>query len=238
MQDSVYNDIQAIASSETVELSLEFKNEINKSLALGHTRYMIRHGVLSDGHEKITDAQRYFQSIREMWNYANSMQTHKIQSMRAHAKLIDAKEAYDKAEKASDKLRAEADIMEAKMQLTASLVQTQDIARQLDELNKVRLELKPLVEAKYPGGIEEAEEDNWTAVYNYRMIKNKSSNNSERVDNICLSPEKKAELGYMSGRFDAIAPLMVKDVSQAKAIEKKVYDEVKKSQSRALEQHK
>ena len=197
-----YEKILEIADSGNVELALSFKEEINKKLALGMTRYVCRHGTLSDGHEKLTDAQKYFQAIKEMWSLGTSMSFQKVSAMKAQADLLDAEESLEKAEKKSDKLRAEAKILEAKNALTISLVNIQDLERQLDEFNKVRLELAPIVEAMYPEGIEQAEEDSWKAVFEYRAMKG-----DFKVQNIPLRADKKAELGMNMGNMEAIAPL-------------------------------
>lgn len=201
-----YEKILEIADSGNVELALSFKEEINKKLALGMTRYVCRYGTLSDGHEKLTEAQKYFQAIKEMWSLGTSMSFQKVSAMKAQADLLDAEESLEKAEKKSDKLRAEAKILEAKNALTISLVNIQDLERQLDEFNKVRLELAPIVEAMYPEGIEQAEEDSWKAVFEYRAMKGDGT-----VQNIPLEPHTKAKLGVKYGNMQAIAPLAFAD---------------------------
>lgn len=232
----IFKEIEKLTDSDTVELAQSFKDEINKKLVLGHSRHVVRYGVLSDGHECITDAQKYFQAIREMWGYSNSIKQEKVRAMRAHADLIDAQEAQKKAKKRSEKIRAEADLLEAHTALTNALVYINDLSRQLDEFNKVRQELEASVMAKYPGGVEQAELDNWKAVYDYRMIKDRASGHSERVDNIPLPAEVKAELGYYTGRFDAIAPLNVADKSKANKIALAVDKEIARRKQKALPQ--
>lgn len=197
-----YEKILEIAESGNVELALSFKEEINKKLALGMTRYVCRYGTLSDGHEKLTDAQKYFQAIKEMWSLGTSMSFQKVSAMKAQADLLDAEDSLKESKKESDILRAKARILEAKNALTVSLVNIQDLERQLDEFNKVRLELAPVVEAMYPEGIEQAEEDSWKAVFEYRAMKG-----DHKVQNIPLRTEIKAELGLNTGNIEAIAPL-------------------------------
>lgn len=206
----IYNKLLELTSEDTVELGASFKDLLHKKLVLGQTRYVCRYGTLSDGHEKITDAQRYFQAIKEMYCLASNIRAQKANAMIAQADILDAQEALSKATNEAEKLRATGKLMQHQERLLNSLVTVEDQLRMLDEFNKIRQELEPAVEAKYPLGIEQAEEDNWRAVFEYRMIKSQSTG-GERTDNIPLPPESKAELGARYNRFDAIAPKIVAD---------------------------
>lgn len=207
-----FNKILKLAADERVELAESFKETIGKELVLGMTRYVCRYGTLSDGHEKITDAQRYYQAIKQMWSLQEGLNMAKANAMLAEADLRDAESELEKAEKDTDKLRAEAKIILAKQRLMTLLVSFEDGIRQLDEFNKVRLELMPIVRAKYPEGIEQAEPDNWRAVAEYRMLKQKTPGlGAERLDNVPMSPEAKLKFGSVHGRLDAIAPALIRN---------------------------
>ena len=191
-----FNKILALSNDETVELASSFKELLHKELTLGMTRYVCRYGTLSDSFDKLTDSQRYYQSIREMYNRANEISMQKVASMEAQADLIDAEELLEKAETKSQKLRAEAKVLKAKNALRSSLVMIEDIMRQLDEFNKVRLELQDKVRAQYPEGIEQAESDNWKAVAKYKIARQNVGHN-EMLNHIPLPMEEKARLGVM-----------------------------------------
>jgi hypothetical protein len=186
--------ILSLANSESVRLGESFKELLNKELCLGMTRYVCRFGTLSDGHEKITNAQRYYQAIREMWNYANSIAETKCVALEAQADLLDAKEMSVAAETESQSLRALVAVTRAERKLTSALVMIEDQMRCLDEFNKVRLELKDEIQTKYPNGIEQSEHDNWVAVAEYRA-KNRSISHNQNLTHVPLDPITKAEIG-------------------------------------------
>lgn len=213
-----YKQIVAIADSEPVKTGLSFSDLINTHLQMGSSRWAVRYGVLGDGHEKITDSQKYFQSIKEMYVISCNIELQKASALEQKANLLEAEEALIAARKESEKLRAQASVIRAKSLLASALVTIKDQMRQVDELNKIRLELKDEVEAQYPLGIEQAEPDNWKARFEYRMLRAQAGC-SERVDNIPLPQEMKAELGYAYGRFDAIASCAVNKPDVQKALE-------------------
>jgi hypothetical protein len=199
-----FEKVLKLANDEKVIFGCNLKDLLHKKLTLGQTRYVCRYGTLSEGHEKITDSQRYFQAIKEMWYLANNMQTQKAHAMVAQADLMDAEEAVatlSKDGKPSDLIRAESALLMAQTKLTNALVTIEDQTRCLDEYNKIRLELEPIVEAQYPEGIEQAEHDNWRAVAQYRLTKNPMS----QLDNIPLPALEKAQFGELYGRPDAAA---------------------------------
>lgn len=196
-----FDKIIELTKDSRVELGASFKELLHKELALGMTRYVCRNGTLSDGHEKITDAQRYYQAIKEMYTRACEMANYKVLAMEAQADLIDANDELVVANnggKASNILRAEAKVLRASNRLRDSLVNAEDLMRQLDEFNAVRLELKEKVQSQYPQGIEQAEKDNWEAVAKYRMAK-KGLGYQEQVTHIPLDKESKARLGLRHG---------------------------------------
>lgn len=220
-----YNKILDLADGELVKLSDDFKKELHKKLALGMTRYVCRYGTLSDGHSKYTNAQKYFQSIKEMYHLGQSLKNDKVNAMLFQADLMDAQDDLENAEKESDKLRAKAHILKAETNLINSLVGAEDKMRQLDEFNKIRLELKDEVEAKYPHGIEQAEPDNWAAVGKAQAIK------KERLDNVPLPPQEKAKLGLDYKRIDALVPMMLNEPEEYNRF---ISDESKKSEQKRL----
>lgn len=205
-----FEKLLKITENETVELTDSFKNLLSKELVFGQTRYVCRYGTLSDGHEKITSAQRYYQALKEMWNCRIGLKAQRVKAKRAQADLLDAQEALNAAKTKSEILRGEAAVEEAQEGLLQALTSAEDIARQLDEYNKIRLELQDEVRAKYPNGIEQAEYDNWKAVAEYRMIKEQTPGvQRERLDNVPLPELEKAKLGLAFNRIDAVGPLMV-----------------------------
>ena len=190
----IFEKILELADNEKVKLAQSFKDEINKRLHLGMSAYVCKYGTLSDGHDKITDAQRYFQSYKEMYNYSNSIENNKVIAMAAQADLVDAEDELSSALKASDKLRAESKILKAKIILTNALVTIEDLTRQLNAFDEVRLELMDKIETLYPNGIEQAEEDSFTAVAKYKMLR-KRFGYTESLHHLPLKKELKAKLG-------------------------------------------
>lgn len=210
-----YEKILELTDSNEIRLGKSFKDEINKKLCLGMSAYAVKHGSLSDGHEKITNADRYYQSIKEMYNYANSAESYRIQAMLSQADLLDAEEMPE--ETTQQKLRKQAAILKAKNALTNSLVSIEDLTRQINAFNEVRLELMNEVESKYPLGIEQAEEDNWTAKAKYKMLKNKFGF-TENLTHLPLRKELKAKLGLENNAPEMAAWLSVTDPNRLEAL--------------------
>ena len=134
----------------------------------------------------------------------------RAQAMEAQADLIDAQEAFKASKKDSDKLRSQAKIMIAEERLKGSLVTIEDQRRMLKAYNEVRLELQDQVRAEYPGGIEEAEPDNWKAVATYRVALS-NVGYSQNLPHIPLKIEDKAQLGLDLKRLDLMAWQLVRD---------------------------
>lgn len=200
-----YDKILEISSDDRVELASSFKDLIHKKLCLGQTRYTCRYGTLSEGHGKITPAQRYYQAIKEMWSISKNIKHQKVMAKRAQADLLDAQTATEQAKTGGDRLRAEAAIDEASMKLIDALVNVEDAMRMLDEYNKVREELEAEVDAKYPLGIEQAEQDNWIATYEWEKLRG----NEKESWRIPLPPEVKGQLGLEYKCIESLAPLIV-----------------------------
>lgn len=234
---SDFTKLIALTEDETVKFSIELPKELHKTLILGQSRYTCRYGTLSDGHEKITPAQRYFGAIREMYALSQNIQSQKAVALEAQADLMDEEAALRHASHESEKLRHEAGILRARMRLTGALVTVEDQMRMLDEYNRIRLELKDEVEAKYPEGIEQAEKDNWEAVYKYRMLKEKTPGLArERTDNIPLDPITKAALGLQHGRIDSVAPLQISDSHTMRQLNHEFNKQLTKAQPLKTEQ--
>lgn len=204
----IFKQIEGLTSDSRVELGQSMKELLNKELCLGMTRYVCRNGTLSDGHEKITPAQRYFQSIKEIWSISGSIKSTYSDSLIAQADLLDAKNMHEKTE--SERLRKKAAELKANDKLLSCLVMIEDQMRQLDEFNKVRLELQEEVRAKYPLGIEQAEKDGWAAVAKYRHLK-RSIGYPEQMTHVPLDMETKARLGIEIGSPDLQLWMMTTD---------------------------
>lgn len=205
-----FDKIQEVARQENVQLGESFKDLINKELCLGMTRHVVRHGTLGPGFEKLTPAQRYYQCIREVYTYSDSIKTMAAKALEYKADLIDAEEEFKAAEKESEKLRAESKKLLAENNLINAYLSVQDNSRILDELVKIYKELQPIVREKYPEGIEQAEPDNWKTVAKYRYYR---AQQKDAVDmmSIPLSQEELGKLGYEMQRLDLMAPLIVTD---------------------------
>lgn len=223
-----------LTDDERVTLGQSMKDLLNKELCLGMTRYVCRYGTLSDGFEKFTPAQRYYQAIREMYYKSNSIKAGKVRAMLAQADFMDAQDnleyvlEHDKSS-ASNKLRAEAKLMECTNNLGEILVQIQDDIRQLDEFTSVYKELQDEVRSKYPNGVEQAEPDNWRAVAEYRYLKSKT-NDLGKADMaaVPLPMEEKAALGVRYQRADMMAPMIINDEHRMMQIVNGIEEENKK----------
>lgn len=187
---NIFEKVFDLTSDDRLNIRLDLKNLINKELALGMTRYVCRNGTLGDGFEKLTDSQKYYQSIRECYGRANEMARCRANSKKAYADYLDAKVALEKAETLTDRLRAEAAVELAELSAFELTVTAEDTMRQFDEFNKVRMELMGSVRRQYPEGIEQAEPDNWRAVMRYRLMQG-----SHDIQAVPLPMEEKAAIG-------------------------------------------
>lgn len=187
--------IRQIAESEEVKTGINFRELINKELMLGQSRHVCRYGTLSDGHDKITDSQRYYQSIKEMYGISNEMNLNLGRAMEAQADALEAQDALKKAPTEWEILRAKAKKLNAETRLDNLYVTLQDQSRMLDEYNKVRIELQSQVQAKYPEGIEQAEQDNWQAIGEYWAFKKQVGANPNPLTHLPLDAKSKARLG-------------------------------------------
>ena len=211
-----YEKLLQITDNDTIHLADSFKELLHKKLCLGMTRYVCRNGTLSDGHEKITPAQRYFQSIKEMHGLASNIRLMKIQAMEYQADLLDAEVAWAEAKSKSEELRAQSKLLMAQEKILGALITVEDQMRQLDEFNKVRQELEEFVESKYPDGIEQSEEDNWTAVAEYRSLL-RQLGNPQNMTHVPLSQKKKAEVGLANNAIDLAAWMLVDSKAEIEA---------------------
>lgn len=209
-----FDKILALTKDEKVELGSSFKELMHKELCLGMTRYVCRYGTLGDGHEILTDAQKYYQANKELWVRSCAMKELEAKAMEAQADLIDSDIEIQSSNNRTSELRAQAKKIRAENSLVSALVQAEDTLRQMDEFNRVRLELQEKVRAQYPEGIEQAEPDHWRAVARYRFLKG----NQEQMSNIPMPVEEKAKLGVSYKRQDMFAPLIIEDERKAKEL--------------------
>lgn len=215
------NDLEKLSiliGDEKVQEGLDLpKIYLHKWLTLGQTKYVCEYGTLSDGHEKITAAQRYAQAIKEQYYLCQNISGQKALALEAQADILDSEATLDTAKTPQDTLRAQAKKLNAQARLSSALVTVEDQMRMLEVYVRIRNELGPIVEAQYPEGIEQAEEDNWIAVAEYRHAKDKTPGLAREImSNLPLPPKLKAALGVVMGRPDMAAPLMVtkkKDIS-------------------------
>lgn len=190
-----FDKILEISNDERVSLGLEAKELMHKWLMLGMSRYVCRHGTLSEGHEKLTPAQQYAQCYKEIWARANEIMLQKANALEARADLLEAEEELSTASTEPNKMRAEAKVLRAKQRLTSCAVNMEDSMRQLDEFNKVRIELKDKVEAAYPMGLEQAEPENWATVARYRASIERATGQAQNLRHVPLDSQTKAEIG-------------------------------------------
>jgi len=214
-------NIDQIFDVPSLELRKEIKELLNKELCLGMTRYVCRYGTLGDGFEKFTDSQKYYQSLKEIYSRSCELVRLNANAKKAQATYIRAKERLEKAEGLADKIEAQADMDLADLTIFEQLTSAEDLKRQLDEFNKIRLELKDKVQAEFPEGIEQAEQSNWEKVAQYRSIRS-AHNLKAEFQSLPFSAEKKFQLGLSianpQSRMEMLAPLVVKDEKQAMAL--------------------
>lgn len=204
---------------ELVDLALSFKDtQLHKWLVLSQTRYVCRNGTLSDGHDKITPSQRYSQAIKEMYFIARSILLEEALEKEAKAELlqVDREASMNGNLDEVCLLKRQARAIRAELKLSEAKVNMSDKLRMLDEYNKVRLELEPEVVAKYPEGIEQAEEDNWKAIAKLKNIRSQTPGlGREMMTNVPLPQDEKFKLGLEYERPDMMAPLIVSDERKA-----------------------
>lgn len=216
-----YDKLIQITDSQEIAEGVDLpKIYLHKWLVLGQTEHVCRYGTLSDGFEKITDSQKYSQAIKEYYYIALAIRREKAMAMEAQARIYDAEEDLNAAVTKADKLRAQAKYDLACLDLDTCLVNVEDRKRMLSVYIQEISYLKPIVEAKYPKGIEQAEKDNWQAVAEYRMIKaSVPGAGFQQLDSIPLHPVDKAKLGVHYGRMDAIAPVMLTNKEKLKELD-------------------
>lgn len=213
-----YDKILELIDDERVKAGLSTNQDLGKTFTLGQTRYVWRYGTLSDGHEHFGPF-RYYQANREIYHLSNSIEDQRYTAMEAKADLIEANEKLESARSEAEKLRYSAAVGKAKSKLRRALDQVQDSMRGLDECLKVKAELEPAVLAQYPQGIEQAEEDHWRTVFEYRAQKQALAGLQSPVDSVPLRPELKAALGQQYHRAEAILPGLIEGVVQLPAPE-------------------
>lgn len=189
-----FESILKKADDSSVELTDEIKKLLGTELQFGMSNYVCQNGTLSDGFEKITPAQRYYQAVKECWTYGNSLQDTKATALQLQTKL--------KIDIILDKLFGWLPVFGfyfqgKKMQSTRSmaglLMEIEDKTRVLNAFNEARLKLMPEVRSKYKS-IEEAEPDNWEAVLKFRISRQKLGK-QEFLNHVPGTAEEKALIG-------------------------------------------
>lgn len=222
---SNFDDLFKVTSSSNIELAQELKQLLNTELAVGMTRWVCRYGTLGDGFEKLTDAQKYYQSLREVYTRSIELKKIKARAKLAYASFLEAREQLEKAGGEIATLKAESAVEMAETAALELLITAEDTTRQLDEFNKVRLELQDSVRTKYPGGIEQAERDTWIAVAQYRVMNHQLMGGSD-LKTIPLSFEDKFKIGKdLENRSDMITPLWIGNTAKASELNQE-YDKL------------
>lgn len=178
-----------VTSDVKIGLADEIKNLLHTELCMGMTRFVCRNGTLGDGFEKLTDAQKYYQAVKETYVRACELRRAKANAKKAYADFLEARSEVANADNEIKKLRAESKLELAELSAFELLVHAEDTLRQLDEFNKVRLELQDKVRDQYPEGIEQAEPDNWKAVMQYRL-----NNVPQTISSIPLPMNEKQQI--------------------------------------------
>lgn len=191
---SDFETILKKADDSSVELTDEIKKLLGTELQFGMSNYVCQNGTLSDGFEKITPAQRYYQAVKECWTYANSLQDEKARALQFQTRL--------KIDNILDKLFGWMPIfgfyfrgrkMYSTRAMACMLMEIEDKTRVLNAFNEARLKLMPEVRAKYKS-IEEAEPDNWEAVMKFRIARQKLGK-QEFLNHVPGTAEDKALMG-------------------------------------------
>lgn len=213
----IFDEIVNLTNSTEVALSKDFANELDTELYLGMSAYVIKHGTLSDGFECLDDTARYYQSKKEMWNISSSIREQEVIAMEAQAELLDAEDELKEAQAKSDILRAKARMMRAENRLASALVTVKDSMRQLKAFNEVRMELAPMVKAKYKS-IEEYEPERWKNILKYRIEKRRTGYYQENLVHVPLDPVEKARIGVQMNSPDATLYLQYKEREALKGL--------------------
>lgn len=213
---SDFDKILELADDKTLKLTSEIKELLGTELYLGMSNYVCENGTLSEGFEKITDSQRYYQAVKECYSYGESIMETKASSLKAQANFqyytlmhtffgwLPIVGLYTKS-----------NVMTATNRIKNLLITIEDQLRIFKAFNKVRVELMPKVRAQYKN-IEEAEPDNWNAVLKYRMARQKLGK-PEFLNHVPGTKEDKAKLGIKYGAPEALLWLAVEKEDEINA---------------------
>ena len=207
---SDFTTVKDISNSKEAVLSRGLEDLLNKELQFGMSSYVIKNGSLSDGFEFLDDPARFYQSMRMMYQIADSIEEQEIGAMEAEADLIDAKKLLSLSTCESETLRAEAKIKRARARLRNMRVQTIDLQRHLKAFCEVYEELAPIVRGKYKN-IEEYEPERWEKVLRFRIDKRNTGLYQENLCHVPLDPVTKAKIGIETGSKDATLYLKYKE---------------------------
>lgn len=210
MSESNFKTLLSITHDGPV-LAKEMKELLSKELCLGMTRHVCRHGTLGEGFDKLTDSQKYYQSLREVYTRSNELARLRARAKQSHADYLEAVHENETAKTEIEKLRSIAKLELAELSSFELLVTAEDTLRQLDEFQKVRMELQDKVRMKYPEGIEQAEPDNWQSVAQYWATKKQLGALNSPLTTLPLPAEKLAELANDMGMPELFASTVVRE---------------------------
>jgi len=208
-------EVEKLTDSSLVKESFGFQD--HPWLQTNHSDHMVEHGILSEGHDHVTAAQRYKQCYRELYSRANSAINQEVQKLRAKADLLKAEHELENAKEPWDEINAEADILDAKHKLATTEFSIKEKEREMRKFNEIRLQLKPEMDRRYPKGVEQAERDIWLANVHLKLKRNPK----ERIENTPLSPEDKAMIGMEYHREDTMAALIVRHLDERNRLKPK-----------------
>ena len=205
---SDFDKILKRADDSSIELTAEIKELLGTELQFGMSDYVCKNGTLSDGFEKITPAQRYYQAVKECWTYGSALQQDKAMALQLQTKL-----------KISNILNAlfgwmpvigfyfRGKAMSAAQLMASTLMGIEDKTRILGAFNDSRKALLPVVRSKYKS-IEDAEPDNWAAVLKFRIMRQKIGK-QEFLNHVPGNMYEKAKMGLECGAPEAVLWLAV-----------------------------
>lgn len=228
-----FDQIEKIAGSELVQISSAFEKEWGKKFRLGHTDWVIRHDMLQEGHGHIdpAGASAYFQSIRELFVRASSIEERRATAMEAQADALEAKEKLKESKTDAEKLRAKAKLLRAKNLLKGQLLGIKDLEKEMNCLYQIMKELEPQIKHLYDCDIEKAQPAIWEAKYKYALL------SGDRLDNKALPLRRKAELSHHSKNNEGKIAYLINSgqdsVSKSMLVEmKKQLEQFKKNEAK------
>lgn len=214
---SDFDKILEIADDKTVQLTDEIKQLLGTELQFGMSNYVCKNGTLSEGFDKITPAQRYYQAVKECYTYSNAIQDLKAQALMEHGGY----KIYTFLRKYFSWLPIvgwwiKGKAMYAERKISSILMELEDKKRIIGAFNEERLKLMPEVRSRYKC-IEESEPDNWRAVLKYKMARQAIGKN-EFINHVPMPSNEKAKLGIQYGSAEATLWFQVEKENELKGL--------------------